>query len=104
MSEDLERLEQRLAAVERELAALRERLDRLVPPVDETPAERGARLLREARASQPAVSAAVAKAFAEMGITGEPIGPEEVQRRMIAEGIRPEDNIFSRGIMEMREE
>lgn len=60
--------------------------------------------LREAKANQAAISAAVAKAFAEMGITGEPIGAEEVQAMMLACGINPEDNEFSRGIIEMREE
>lgn len=34
----------------------------------------------------------------------EPIGAEELQERMRQDGIKAEDNIFSRGIIEMREE
>ena len=54
-------------------------------PSEETPAERGARMLREARASQPACSAAVAKWFSEMGITAKPIGAEKLQEMMAVE-------------------
>jgi hypothetical protein len=39
-----------------------------------------------------------------MGIDVQPIGAEELQDMMLKEGIRPEDNIASRGIIEMREE
>ena len=46
----------------------------------------------------------VAKAFAEMGIQGEPVGAEKVQEMIAACGVKPEDNVFSRGIIEMREE
>src|SRR5437762_6957999 len=46
----------------------------------------------------------VAKAFAEMGIQGEPIGAEKVQELIAACGVKPEDNVFSRGIIQMREE
>jgi hypothetical protein len=46
--------------------------------------------------------------FAELGIEGEPIEAEKLQE-MIGEtlrkqGINPEDNIFSREIIAMREE
>ena len=46
------------------------------------------------------------KAFAEMGIdvTQPAPTPEEVQQLMLREGVRPEDNILSRGIIEAREE
>lgn len=40
----------------------------------------------------------------EMGVSGEPVGAEKLQEMMIAEGVNPEDNQFSRGIIEMREE
>ena len=46
----------------------------------------------------------IAQAFEEMGIRGEPIGAEELQERMVAHGVKPEDNILSQGIIEMREE
>lgn len=46
----------------------------------------------------------VAKVFAEMGIHGEPVGAEKVQEMIAACGVKPEDNVFSRGIIDMREE
>jgi hypothetical protein len=46
------------------------------------------------------------KAMAEMGVdvSVPPIGAEALQQMLIAEGINPADNEFSRGIIEMREE
>jgi hypothetical protein len=102
MDLSLETLAERLAALEREVAELR----RLVTEqlAQKSLAELGASLLREAKASQPAISAAVAKAYAEMGITGEPIGAEKLQEMMLACGVKPEENAFSREIIAMREE
>lgn len=40
----------------------------------------------------------------ELGIEGiEPVGPEKLREMMIADGIDPNDNEFSRGIIEERE-
>ena len=44
------------------------------------------------------------KAVEKMEITGEPIGAEKVQEMLAAEGVKPEENSFSRGIIKMREE
>jgi hypothetical protein len=41
--------------------------------------------------------------FEKMGISGEPIPAEELQARMARQGIRAEDNEFSRAIIEERE-
>ena len=98
----LEDLEKRLAVLEQEVASLRQRLEG--PPADETPLERGARLWREAKASQPAIAAAAARAFAEMGITGEPVGHEQLMHMMLGCGVNPEDNVLSREIIAMRGE
>ena len=46
----------------------------------------------------------IAKAFEEMGIRGEPIGAEKLQEMIAACGVKPEENAFSQGIIEMREE
>jgi hypothetical protein len=102
MAITLEEMEKRLTKLEEEVAQLKQGMERR--QVEETAAERGARLLREAKASQPALSAAVAKAFAEMGIVGEPVGVEKLREMMAACGIKPEDNEFSREIIAMREE
>ena len=98
----LEELEKRMAAVERELSAMRT----LLAPLrrEETRAERGARLRRESELGQGAFEAGWDKAMEKMGVRGEAIGVERL-RQMIADcGFKPEDNAFSRGIIEMREE
>lgn len=102
MATTLEELEKRVVRMEQELVRLRRLLEK--PPADETPAERGARLLREAKASQAAISAAAAKAFEEMGITGDPVPPEELRKMMAECGVKAEDNVFSREIIARREE
>lgn len=101
MAATVEELEKRLEQVEEKLARLQQLVEK---PLDETPAQRGARMLRDARANQAAISAGWAKAMEEMGIHGEPIGAEKVQEMMLACGINPEDNEFSRTLIEMREE
>jgi hypothetical protein len=98
----LEELEKRLKAVEDEVAFLRARL--FGPPADETPAQRGARMLREAKLAHPALVAGWTKAMEQMGIQGQPIAAEKLQEMMRACGVKPENNEFSRGIIEMREE
>jgi len=70
----------------------------------ETPAERGARMLREARENHQAMVAGWERAMKEMGITGEPVGAEKLQEMMLECGIDPNDNEFSRGIIAMRGE
>lgn len=102
MTVAVEALERRVTALEEEVRHLREVLEGR--SAEETPAERGARLWRQARADQAAISAAVAQAFAEMGITGEPVGHEKLRQMMLEEGINPEENLFSREIKAMREE
>jgi hypothetical protein len=96
MATTLEEMEKRLARLEEEVAFLRQSI--LRPQVEETPAERGARLIREAALSQPQTAAAWAKAMEQMGISGEPVGAERLQEMMTASGIKPEDNILSREI------
>jgi hypothetical protein len=102
MATTLEQMETRLARLEEEVAQLRQMVT--LHQVEETPAERGARLLRDAKADQPALSATGAKAFAEMGIEGEPVGVARLREMMTECGIKPENNEFSREIIAMREE
>jgi hypothetical protein len=100
MSTTIEALEQRLAAVEQELARLR--MERR--PAEESPAERGARMLREAALAQPEIAAGWRKAMEEMGITSEPVGIEKLREMMLADGVDPNDSAFSREIIAMRDE
>ena len=102
MAVTLEALERRMAHVEQELARLRHLVEQL--PHAETPAAHGARLVREAKASQAAISAAVVKAYEAMGMTGEPVGPTRLRAMMAESGLRAEDNLCSRAMGTMREE
>ena len=87
-------LEKRVAALEREISSLRQLVEARL--IEET--------LVEDKQSQAELDAAWARVKEQMGIHGEPIGAEKLQARMLASGIKPEDNILSRGIIEMREE
>jgi hypothetical protein len=102
MPATVEELEKRVAALEHEVTALRQLLQ--PRPIGESPAERGARLLRTAQQQQGQFAAAFVEVLEKMGIRGEPVGVERLREMMVAAGIRPEDNAFSRGIIEMREE
>lgn len=64
----------------------------------------GIRRLERARREKARLSGIVARVLAEMGIVGEPVEPQELRRMMAEDGIRAEDNLFSRDIVEMREE
>src|SRR2546427_12744102 len=103
MAAPLEELDQRVLALEAEVRALRTRLES--PPADETPAQRGERLIREAQAGKTSEGGASFKEILrQLGITGKPIGAEKVQEMMVAEGVKPEDCALSREILAMREE
>jgi hypothetical protein len=102
MAVTLEELEKRVTRLEQELDRLQQLQEE--PPPQETPAERGARLLARARRDKPRLKRAMARALEEMGIQGEPVSPEKLREMMMEGGVRPEDNLFSTGIREMREE
>ena len=65
---------------------------------------RGARLIREAEEHHADVIAAWGKFMANLGSHGEQIDIKKLRERIIAEGINPDDNSFSREIIAMREE
>ena len=94
----------KIERIEQELAEVRQELEKLPPTKPLTPEERAAARLARVRAKNEKLTPLIDKAFEDMGITGEPIGAEKVQEMLAAEGIKPEDNSFSRGIIEMREE
>jgi len=76
----------------------------------DTTGETGDRAKRHPLAGRPCVDKeplrrAFDELFEQMGIEDkEPIGIEALHERMLKSGIRPEDNLLSRGIIEMREE
>ena len=61
-------------------------------------------LLERSREAHPEIARQFAKVLKELGIEGKPIPARELQARMRAGGMRPEDNELSRGIIEMRDE
>jgi hypothetical protein len=64
----------------------------------------GEELIRQAREGHAEFLAAWKKFVKQLGIRGKPIGAKKLRERMIEEGIDPEANEFSRGIIAMREE
>ena len=102
MATTVEELEQRVARLEHELARLGQ-VPQSLPGQASEPKRTS--LLAQARRDKPRLRAIAAKAFAEMGIPETPPVPaEQLRDRMEADGIRPEENLFSRGVLEMRKE
>jgi hypothetical protein len=101
MPATLDELERRLAVVEQKVARLS---PPSVSPIGETPAQRALRLLEQSRRDKPRLQALMAKVLTDMGVSGEPVSPQSLREMMAADGVRPEENLFSRGIQEMREE
>jgi hypothetical protein len=55
-------------------------------------------------ADKKAIQKAIAEQHARMGFVKDPTATAEQARELIlADGVRPEDNLFSRGIIEARE-
>ena len=96
-------LEQRLAAVERAVAELR--AAQPAPPPATGPRKdplEGHPLIWK-KPPPEELEAMEAEIDRTLGIEGiEPVGLERVREMMIADGIDPNDNEFSRGITEMR--
>jgi hypothetical protein len=101
----LEDLDRRLTALEREVAALRPSPS--PPPEPGSVEEVVARIpmLQRARETHHLLVEAFERLTDEMGIRGEPVGAENLQAMIRAEGIiDPNLNEFSQGIIDMREE
>jgi hypothetical protein len=101
-------LEQRVAALEEEVTRLKAGLCPAAaqpagqPSLDEEPL--GDQLLREAREGRAELVAAWAEVMKELGIHDKPIGAKKLRERMIADGMDPKSNSFSRELIAMREE
>jgi len=75
------------------------------PDLDEALEETlGDQLLREAQDGQAELAAGWREFMAELGISGEPIGAKVLRDRLMADGIDPNENVASRGLIGMREE
>ncbi len=69
-----------------------------------TDSSRGARLIREALESHAEVAARWKRLRESLGIEGQAIGAKKFRQLLLAGGINPDDNTFSRDIIAMREE
>jgi hypothetical protein len=102
MSATLKQLEERLATVEREVAALRKQVAGKRPKKRPTGKPRPKSLLKLADESHAEVVAASREALAEMGIEGKPIGAEKLQERMAESGIDAASNWLTGEMIELR--
>jgi hypothetical protein len=64
----------------------------------------GEQLLREAREGHAEFVAGWNEFMKELGIHGQPVGVKKLREMLLEEGINPESNEFSQGIIAMREE
>lgn len=102
MPTTIDELEKRLTSLETRMSHLQQMLERGI--VEETPDERGARLLREAKFSQARLDAGWNEAMRAMGIRGKPIEAEKLQERIAASDLKSKNNEFIQGIVQMRSE
>ncbi len=104
MTTTIDKLLIKTERIEQELAEVKQALEELRPTKSLTPEEQAAARLERVRSKNEKLTPLIDKAFEKMEITGEPIGAEKVQEMLAAEGVKPEENSFSRGIIKMREE
>jgi hypothetical protein len=109
MAVTIETLKEKVTRLQQDLAELSAALDELAkaPAENGPPSSPTGTPLAGMKLSDPeALLSVLDKAFAEMGIDVSQPAPsaEEVQQLMLSEGIKPEDNIGSRAIIEARDE
>jgi hypothetical protein len=112
MAVTVEMLQAKLADLQRGLAEVSAALDELAaPPASNPPTANMSKPEEDPMAgiafTDPRILLPVLdEALTKMGIdvTAPAMKPEEVQELMLREGVRPEDNLISRGIIEAREE
>jgi hypothetical protein len=97
-------LEAKLMWLETEVAETLRQVREIKPARELTPEERRAARIERVRAKNKRLRPLIDKAFKALGAIGAPIGAEKVQELVAACGVNPEDNLFSQGIIEMREE
>ena len=96
----IEEIQQKLKQIENEVAQLRAQLNQWIAhPMERSQLEPTIQFVDKEK-----LRPLTAKAFEEMGIHSEPIDAEKLQKMVAACGVKVENNIFSRGIIEMREE
>ena len=94
----IEQLEWDLAEVKKELVKLQAPLMKSLTP-EEYQAARLARVRAQNERRRPLIEKALGKPNPDV----ESLTTEEIQQLLLEEGIKPEDNLFSRAIIEERE-
>jgi flagellar motility protein MotE (MotC chaperone) len=98
MATPLAELEERLQALEEEMASLRE----LVQGYAAT--EHATRRLGESRANPAELQDALAAVYQKMGISGEAPGMQQLRALLAAHGVHPGDEIVRQEIATMRQQ
>jgi hypothetical protein len=104
MSLSVVQIEANLMRLEAEVAEALRQIREIKLARELTLEERRAARLERVRAENERLRPLFDKVFKALGATGAPIGAEKVQEMVAACGVNPEDNLGSRGIIEMREE
>lgn len=106
MSLSIMQVEANLMRLEAEVAEALRQVREIKLTQELAPAEWRAARLARVRAENEGLRPYIEKVFKEMGIATdeEPLSAEEIQELIVAEGVKPEDNLFSRTLIEMREE
>ena len=104
MTTTIDKLLIKTERIEQELAEVKQALEKLRSTESLTPEERAAARLERVRSKNEKLTPLIDETFKKMGITGEPISAEKLQEMFVAEGVKPEENSFSQGIIKMREE
>lgn len=106
MSSTLEMLTRKINQLDLEMATIRMQLDEFIKNSSDPPdlEQKRAALMAQLRKNKPLHQKIFASFLDELGIQGKPISAEELQKRIAANGVRPENNEFSSEIIKMREE
>jgi hypothetical protein len=104
MAATIDQLRVKVERIEQDVAEVRQELARLSLTAALEPEQWWAARMERVRMENARLRPVIDRVFGEMGIVGEPIGAEQVQKMMATDGVMPEENLFSRGILEMREE
>jgi len=106
MSSTLEMLTRKINQLDLEVATIRMQLDEFIKNSAESPdlEQKRAALMAQLRKNKPLHQKIFTSFLDELGIQGKPISAEELQKRIAANGVKPENNEFSSEIIKMREE
>jgi aminopeptidase N len=100
--ESLKELRKKIDQMENELLEMRQSVDQMIAVHEHKPYEDWRSKIKWA--DTEALREWFEEWLKQLGINNVPIGAEKLQEMALEEGICPEDNFLSKGIIEMREE